>query len=84
MVHAGAMVIIRSGLVLGAVWLALSSSGAPLLGSTGGSTGQRPGSPFAVGELFPDLAFPALEDGAPTRMSRFRGKKVMLHVFASW
>ena len=45
---------------------------------------QRLDSPFAVGELFPDLAFPSLEDGAPTRLSDFRGHKVMLHVFASW
>jgi len=37
-----------------------------------------------VGDLFPDLAFPSLEDGTPARLSDFRGKKVMLHVFASW
>jgi len=78
------MLIMRSGVVLGAVWLALSASGAPLLFSTGEPAAQRSGSPFGVGELFPDLAFPALEDGTPTRMSSFRGKKVMLHVFASW
>jgi hypothetical protein len=49
-----------------------------------GSAAQRRDSPFAVGDLFPDLAFPALEGGTPTRLSDFRGKKVMLHVFASW
>ena len=49
-----------------------------------GSGAQRRDSPFAVGDLFPDLAFPALEDGTPTRLSDFRGRKVMLHVFASW
>lgn len=48
------------------------------------SAAQRRDSPFAVGDLFPDLAFPALEDGTPARLSDFRGKKVMLHVFASW
>jgi len=37
-----------------------------------------------VGDLFPDLGFPSLEDGTATRLSDFRGKKVMLHVFASW
>jgi len=45
---------------------------------------QRRDSPFSVGDVFPDLAFPSLEDGTPTRLSDFRGKKVMLHVFASW
>lgn len=45
---------------------------------------QRPAPPFSVGELFPDIAFPALADGSPTRLSDFRGRKVMLHVFASW
>jgi hypothetical protein len=45
---------------------------------------QRPAWPFTVGEPFPDLAFPSLEDGTPTRLSDFRGRKVMLHVFASW
>ena len=45
---------------------------------------QRLDSPFAVGDRFPDLAFPSLVDGAPARLSDFRGRKVMLHVFASW
>ena len=45
---------------------------------------QRRDSPFAVGNLFPDFAFPSLKDGTHTRLSDFRGKKVMLHVFASW
>lgn len=52
--------------------------------ASSGSAAQRRDSPFAVGDLFPDLAFPSLEDGTPTRLSDFRGKKVMLHVFASW
>ena len=45
---------------------------------------QRLDSPFTVGEPFPDLAFPSLDDGTPARLSDFRGRKVMLHVFASW
>ena len=48
------------------------------------ATAQRRDSPFVEGETFPDLAFPSLEDGTPTRLSDFRGTKVMLHVFASW
>ena len=37
-----------------------------------------------VGEPFPDLELPSLDDGAPLSISTFRGQKVILHVFASW
>ena len=37
-----------------------------------------------VNEPFPDLALPALDGGKPLSISDFRGKKVVLHVFASW
>lgn len=37
-----------------------------------------------VGRPFPDLVLPALDDAAPASLARFRGKKVLLHVFASW
>lgn len=39
---------------------------------------------LAVGEPFPTLILPALEDGRPRSLSEFRGRKVILHVFASW
>ncbi len=39
---------------------------------------------FRVGQVFPDIVLPSLEDGQPTSMSEFRGQKVILHVFASW
>lgn len=39
---------------------------------------------FEAGQVFPDLALPALDDGRPVRLSDFRGQKVILHVFASW
>jgi len=43
------------------------------------------GSPaIKVGEPFPETVFPALEDGSPMSIRSFRGKKVLLHVFASW
>ena len=45
---------------------------------------QRLDPRFGVGDVFPDLALPSLEDGTLTRLSDFRGGKVMLHVFASW
>lgn len=39
---------------------------------------------FQVGETFPNLALPSLQDGRPTSLAQFRGKKVILHIFASW
>jgi peroxiredoxin len=45
---------------------------------------QFPPSGFTVGEPFPDLAFPAVDGGRPMSMADFRGKRVILHIFASW
>lgn len=48
---------------------------------------QRPTRPtveFKEGQPFPDLVLPALEDGRPVSLAQFRGKKVILHIFASW
>jgi len=36
------------------------------------------------GEPFPDLVLPSMDDGSPMSIADFRGKRVMLHVFASW
>ena len=40
--------------------------------------------PIEVGQPFPDLVLPALDGGEPVRMSDFRPKPVVLHIFASW
>ncbi len=37
-----------------------------------------------VGRPFPDLVLPALQDGRPLSIADFRGRKVILQVFASW
>ena len=37
-----------------------------------------------VGRPFPALVLPSLDGGAPASIARFRGKKTLLHVFASW
>ena len=37
-----------------------------------------------VGSPFPNLVLPLLEDGRPSSIVGFRGKKILLHVFASW
>ncbi len=39
---------------------------------------------FQVGEAFPDLVLPSLENGRPLSLAHFRGKKIIRHVFASW
>lgn len=39
---------------------------------------------FEVGKPFPEIALPSLNDGALTSLAAFRGKKIILHVFASW
>jgi len=39
---------------------------------------------FEVGQLFPEMAFPALEAGQRVSLADFRGKKTLLHIFASW
>lgn len=47
---------------------------------------QRPQLPeaFQVGKPFPTLSFPTLDDGRPSSVADFRGKRLILHVFASW
>ena len=37
-----------------------------------------------IGQPFPPLVLPRLNDGSPASLAQFRGRKVMLHVFASW
>lgn len=37
-----------------------------------------------VGKPFPDLLLPTLADGRPASLASFRGKKTLLHIFASW
>ena len=37
-----------------------------------------------VGKPFPNLLLPSLKDGRPASVASFRGKKTLLHVFASW
>lgn len=36
------------------------------------------------GESFPDLQFPSIHGGESVGVSSFSGKKLMLHLFASW
>jgi len=40
--------------------------------------------PFEVGQPLPDIVLPALEDGRPSSLAELRGRKLALHLFASW
>jgi hypothetical protein len=37
-----------------------------------------------VGQAYPIYPLPSMTDGAPLSVSRYRGRRVMLHQFASW
>ena len=45
---------------------------------------QRGLGEIKIGQPFPDLTFRSMEDGSPMTMADFRGKKVVLQIFASW
>ena len=59
----------------------------PLMAVAARCGAQRPRMPehgFRVGEPFPTIALPSLENGELTSIDAFRGEKVVLHLFASW
>jgi hypothetical protein len=37
-----------------------------------------------VGTPFPTLFLPSLSDGSPMSMKDFRGRKLVVHIWASW
>jgi hypothetical protein len=39
---------------------------------------------FHEGQIFPTMIFPSLEGDRPGSVADFRGKKLILHIFASW
>lgn len=45
---------------------------------------DAPANPLAIGEPFPVLSFPDIDDGRPRSITEFRGQKLILHIFASW
>ena len=42
------------------------------------------GVPIKEGEVFPHYVFPRLKDGSAGSLRQFRGRKTILHIFASW
>ena len=39
---------------------------------------------FNPGEAFPTIALPSAADGRPVSVAAFRGKKLIVNIFASW
>jgi len=60
----------------------LLASGMALVVS--GQSGRPSGAPLEVGRPFPGISLPDIGDGRPRTIAEFRGRKVILHVFASW
>lgn len=65
-------------------WTAGVMAAASLLIGSASAAQQLPPTGFDPGRAFPTTAFPSLEDGTPMSIADFRGKRVILHVFASW
>ncbi|MFQ5743961.1 MAG: TlpA family protein disulfide reductase [Acidobacteriota bacterium] len=68
---------------LGVVFLALLLVSSLHLSAVPANAKQKEAR-FEVGERFPEIVLPSLADGSPTSLAQFRGKKIILHVFASW
>ena len=76
--------MIRNPLIPG-VCLAASLVGPVGLAAPPPAVGPEPlTTGLDVGQLFPAIALPSLRDGRPTSIADFRGRKVVLQVFASW
>jgi hypothetical protein len=75
------------------VWLLSTALSAVALGA--GAAGQPKPKPiwernaplpqgFNSGEAFPTLALSSAADGRPVSLAEFRGKKLIINIFASW
>jgi hypothetical protein len=75
------------------IWLLSTAVAVVALGA--GAAGQQKPKPiwernaplprgFNPGEAFPTLALPSAADGRPVSLAEFRGKKVIINIFASW
>jgi hypothetical protein len=52
--------------------------------STARAQSSLPPVGFHAGQKFPEVVLPSMTDGQPMSVTQFRGKKVILHIFASW
>ncbi len=76
---------IRSILVSLVSVLFICGLAAPIAAADGGRTdsSSRPDL-FEVGRPVPPIVLPSAADGRPLSLADFRGRKTILHVFASW
>ena len=56
----------------------------PALAWSAGITPAGASVELKEGQAFPALVLPSLDGGAPLSIADFRGRKIALHVFASW
>ena len=71
--------IVTMGLIAAGVTEIMSIRGAE------GATAPRPDSvEFHEGEMFPTTVFPSVDSGQSVSVADFRGKRLILHIFASW
>jgi len=75
----------RSILISLASALVIVASATALAAAIGGAADSSSGPQlFEVGRPFPSIVLPAAADGRPLSTADFRGRKTILHVFASW
>ena len=67
---------LQAGAGIGVLLLAVIGMTAPAMAL---GTGR-----IQVGQPFPELVLPRIDDGEPLSLASYRGRKVVLHVFASW
>lgn len=71
--------------VVTTAFLAVGLTGIMPFRPAGSAPTQGPDSvELRVGRTFRTTVFPSLEDGRPGSVADFRGKKLILHIFASW
>jgi hypothetical protein len=77
------------------IWLLSAAVSVVAFGAGAGAAGQPKPKPiwerraplphgFNVGEAFPTLALPSAADGRPVSLTEFRGRKLIVNIFASW
>lgn len=68
-----------SPVVKTSTWLSAVLAGFICVVSGGANT-----KPLEVGQKFPDLLLPSADGGVPDSLRFYRGRKTVVHVFASW
>ncbi len=74
--------------ILGVIAIGLVAAGVkdimPARAAEGSTAPKSYSVEFHEGQMFPTIVFPSLRGGRPGAVADFRGKKLILHIFASW